>query len=143
MKVLYLMRHAKSSWETPHLSDRQRPLLDKGVVRAEEQAKELKESGAKLDSIWTSDAVRATQTAEIVRKVLDLDEEAVFVEPAIYDARHVNDLLRVVRSIPDDFETVLLVGHNPVVTEFARLFTRTRLDEMKTAQIIDIRFNDA
>ena len=143
MKKLYLMRHAKSSWETAHLPDRRRPLLEKGVLLAEERARELKKSGTTLDAIWTSDAVRATQTAEIVRKVFDLNEENVFVEPAIYDVQHVNDLRSIVRSIPDVFESVLLVGHNPLLTEFAQLFTRDRLDEMKTSQIIGVLFNDA
>ena len=114
--------------------------MDKGVLRAEERARELRESGATLDAVWTSDAVRARQTAEIVRKVFGLRPEDIFVEPAIYDASHVNDFYRVVRSIPDEFGTVLLVGHNPLISEFARLFTRYRLDEMKTSQIFHVDF---
>ena len=138
MKMLYLMRHGKSSWEVPGLPDRERPLLPQGIERSEKRARQLKESGVKLDAVWTSDAVRAVQTAEIVRNVFDLATENVFVEPTIYDAEHVNDLRRIVRSIPDAFETVLLVGHNPLLTEFAQLFTRDLLDEMKTSQIIGI-----
>jgi len=136
MKTLYLMRHGKSSWDFPGLTDRERPLLDKGIERTEKRARELKETGVKLEAIWTSDAVRAMQTAEIVRNIFDLPEESVFVEPLIYDAEHVNDLRRVVLSVPDEFETMLLVGHNPLITELARIFTRNLLDEMSTSQIV-------
>ena len=132
------MRHGKSSWDFPGLTDRERPLLDKGIERTEKRARELKETGVKLDAIWTSDAVRARQTAEIVRQVFELPEESVFVEPIIYDAEHVNDLRQGVRSIPNELETVLLVGHNPLISEFARLFTRNLLDEMSTSQIVAV-----
>ena len=138
MKTLYLMRHGKSSWEIPGLVDRERPLLDVGIERTERRAQELKASGVRLDAIWTSDAVRAVQTTEIVRKVFGLKTENVFVDPAIYDAEHVNDFRRIVLAIPNDFETVLLVGHNPLLTEFAQLFTRDRIDEMKTSQIVGL-----
>jgi len=136
--IVYLMRHGKSSWEVPGLPDRERPLLPQGIERTEKRARQLRERGVQLDAVWTSDAVRAAQTAEIVRNVFDLAKGRVFVEPVIYDAEHVNDLRRIVRSIPDEFETVLLVGHNPVLTEFAQRFTYDLLDEMKTSQIIEV-----
>ena len=142
MQMLYLMRHGKSSWDTPGLTDRERPLLPKGIERTEKRARELRDNGVELDAIWTSDAVRAAQTAEIVRNVLGLQPENVFVEPMIYDADHVNDLRRVVLSIPDEFETVLLVGHNPLITELARLLTRNPLDEMKTSQIVAVEMTE-
>ena len=143
MKTLYLMRHGKSSWDVPGLTDRERPLLPKGVERSEKRARELQESGAQLDAVWTSDAVRARQTAEIVQNVFELSEENVFVEPMIYDADHVNDLRQVVRSIPDEFEAVLLVGHNPLISELARFFAHCLLDEMKTSQIVEVGVRNA
>ncbi len=142
MKSLYLMRHGKSSWEIAGLVDRERPLLEKGIDRTERRAKELKKSGVRLDAIWTSDAVRAVQTAEIVRKEFGLEKESVFVDPLIYDADRADELRKVVRSFPDDFESILLVGHNPLITEFAQLFFRDLLDDMKTSQVVAVEFAD-
>ena len=137
--TLYLMRHGKSSWEIPGLTDRERSLLGKGIERSERKARELRNSGAWLDAIWTSDAVRAKQTAEIVRKVFGLATENIVVDPAIYDAEDADELRRVVLSIPDDLKSVLLVGHNPVLTELAQLFSAEPIDEMKTAQIVEVK----
>ncbi len=141
MKTLYLMRHGKSAWDDPILSDRERPLLDKGIERTTANARLLKQSGAKIDAIGSSDAVRAVETAKIVRKEFGLNKNLRFTDPLIYDAVDVSELWNVIRSLPDDFRSVLLVGHNPIMTDAANRFLRPSLENLKTAGIVGVELD--
>ena len=111
MKTLLLLRHAKSSWNAPATRDIDRPLGGRGERDAPRVGKALKDSGATVDLVVSSPATRARQTAELVTAAANYKGPVRF-EPAIYEAS-ASDLLDVVRALPDDAETVVLVGHNP------------------------------
>src|SRR4029434_8634311 len=71
MKTLFLIRHAKSSWDDAALSDKDRPLDDRGKRDAPKMGKRLAKRDVKPDLILSSPAVRARTTAEIIAKKLD------------------------------------------------------------------------
>lgn len=140
MKTLYLMRHAKSSWSFDDLSDKQRPLNDRGRDDAPLMGEALAKRNIRLDLLVSSPAVRAMSTAALVAHELEYPTEKINVIEAIYEAT-VPDLLTVVRELPDEAESVLLVGHNNTLTEFANLLSPSSIPDMPTAAIVCLKFS--
>jgi len=140
MKTLYLMRHAKSSWSFDDLSDQQRPLNDRGRDDAPLMGQALAKRNTKLDLLVSSPAVRAMSTAALVAHELEYPADKIEVVEAIYEAT-VPDLLTVVRQLPDTADSVLLVGHNNTLTDFANLLSPSEIPEMPTAAIVCLKFS--
>lgn len=140
MKILYLMRHAKSSWSFDDLNDHQRPLNTRGRDDAPAMGQALAERHIKLDHLLSSSAVRALSTAALVAKELNFPHEQIEVLDDIYRAE-VADLLRVVRNCPDAAESVLLVGHNNTISDFANLLSPNQLNEMPTGAVVCLHFH--
>lgn len=111
MKTLLLMRHAKSSWKDDALPDHDRPLNKRGKHDAPKMGKLLREQDLVPDLILCSTAVRATQTAKAVLDECGGDAE-IHRHPEIYDGGE-DDVLEILRALPDEVERVLLIGHNP------------------------------
>ncbi|AHJ99386.1 SixA phosphatase family protein [Hymenobacter swuensis] len=140
MKTLYLMRHAKSSWSFDDLSDKQRPLNDRGRDDAPLMGQALAKRDITLDLLVSSPAVRALSTAALVAHELEYPADKIAVLEAIYEAT-VPDLLAVVRQFPDTADSVLLVGHNNTLTDFANLLSPSEIPEMPTAAIVCLKFS--
>ncbi|SHJ67649.1 phosphohistidine phosphatase [Hymenobacter daecheongensis DSM 21074] len=140
MKTLYLMRHAKSSWDFDDLNDRERPLNNRGREDAPHMGQALAKREIKLDLLVSSPAVRALSTASLVAKELDYPHDQIQVLDRIYQAE-VPDLLEVVRQLPDTAASVLLVGHNNTLTDFVNLLSPNPLPELPTAAIVCLKFN--
>ncbi|RSK37246.1 SixA phosphatase family protein [Hymenobacter metallilatus] len=140
MKTLYLMRHAKSSWSFDGLSDKQRPLNDRGRDDAPLMGQALAKRAITLDLLVASPAVRAMSTAALVAQELEYPSDKIEVVEAIYEAT-VPDLLAVVRALPDAADSVLLVGHNNTLTEFANLLSPSEIPDMPTAAIVCLKFS--
>lgn len=120
MKRLTLLRHAKSSWDETGLDDHDRPLAARGLRDAPRMGKRLAAHGIAPDAIFSSSAVRARQTAELVAPLLGLDRTGIRIEPAIYLASP-GELLAVLARIDDAIEELVLVGHNPGLTLLANM----------------------
>lgn len=111
MKTLYILRHAKSSWDDHSLTDRERPLNARGLRTAPFIGSLMKERDLMPDAIVSSPAVRAKQTAELVREAAGFEPEITFNE-RIYEAS-VGTLAAVIADLDNEVDRVLLVGHNP------------------------------
>ncbi len=117
MRTLLLLRHAKSSWDQPELSDIERPLNKRGEREAPLIGTLLRRQKIVPDQIICSPARRARQTADYViqscgytgRLVVD---ERLYSTPA-------QDFAQVLRELPNRVSIVLLVGHNPDMEELA------------------------
>jgi phosphohistidine phosphatase len=117
MRRLILLRHAKSDWPDG-VSDADRPLAPRGRDAAPKMAAYLAEQRLIPDRALVSPARRTQETWALVRPALGtVPDETV---PQIYEAP-VSRLLDVVRSIPDDVATALMIGHNPGFQDLARL----------------------
>lgn len=119
MKKLILLRHAKSSWDDPALSDHDRPLNKRGRGAAPVIAAWLVSRSHVPDTVLCSSAVRTRETVERMRsRMPDLPEPVV--EPTLYHAAP--DTLRArLSALPSGCQTVMLVGHQPGIGAFARL----------------------
>lgn len=133
MKRLTLLRHAKSSWDDPKLSDHDRPLAKRGRRDAPRMGRRLAQRGLEPDLLLTSPAVRARQTTELVAPELERPEMAIRLEPRLYMAS-AGELLAVLADQSDDIEEILLIGHNPELTQLVNMMLPTlRLQNLPTA----------
>ncbi len=118
MKRLILVRHAKSSWKDPGLVDRDRPLNGRGRRDAPEMGRRLAARDVAPDVLVTSPARRARKTARKIADALGYPRDGILEEETVYEAS-LPDLLAVVRGLDPDWDEVLLVGHNPGLTDLA------------------------
>jgi phosphohistidine phosphatase len=116
MRQLLLLRHAKSSWDDPRLSDHARPLNARGRRSASAMADAMRELGLAPDVVLVSSARRTLQTLEALAPI----EGSPLVEPmdALYLAAWPS-LLDVLRGVRETARSVLLIGHNPGLHELA------------------------
>lgn len=141
MKTLVLMRHAKSSWDTPGLVDHDRPLNALGRRDAPRMGRRLVDRGIGPEVILASTAVRARSTAELVAGPLGLDDRRIVADERLY-AASVDALLRVIRSLDERLTSAMLVGHNPEMTDLASRFSPD-IESMPTAAVAVFRFDVA
>ncbi len=140
MKTLYLVRHAKSSWDYPHLADIDRPLNGRGKKNAPEMGRRLREKGILPNQLISSPAKRAYKTAKEIAKQLGYPEHKIRIDHDIYHAGQ-SSLLEVVRSQTDEVESLMLFGHNPGFTHFANALANESIANVPTAGIVAIRFD--
>ena len=139
MKSLYLVRHAKSSWDHPGLSDFDRPLLATGIKKTRQIIKYLIAKRVSVDLIISSPAVRALETAKLIAAGLDYPIENIKQEPALYEAR-LDDYLNLIHGISDEINSLMIFGHNPTITRFANIFLDQGIDILPTSGVAAISF---
>lgn len=139
MKTLYLVRHAKSSWSFDDLSDQERPLNHRGRDDAPQMGQALKKRDIMPDLVVSSSAVRALSTAVLMARELEYAHDKIKVEPAIYQATD-ETLLTIIRALPDAAASVMLVGHNPGMTDVANALAPSPFQELPTTAVVCLRF---
>ena len=137
MKTLLLIRHAKSSWDDPGLSDFERPLNERGKKDAPAMAERLYERGIKIDSFISSPARRARKTAEQFAKKYKKDKDDLVLKTELYMASD-EAFNSVVEKLNDNMDCVAIFSHNPGITEFANGLTDARTDNIPTCGIFAI-----
>lgn len=139
MKKLYLIRHAKSSWDNLAIDDFQRPLNGRGIKDAPRMGKRLKERSLTADLVLSSPAKRALDTCLIITKILGFSKEKINTDKRLYHASE-EELLRIIRELKDhpndEEENVLLFGHNPGLTNFANQLLNEHIQNIPTTGIV-------
>jgi len=134
MKTLYLVRHAKSSWDDPAVSDIDRPLNKRGLRDAPFMGALLAGMGEIPDVIVTSTANRAGSTARLLAEAFGLPAPRVVGMRPLYTASP-GTILGVVRELDDGFTRAMIVGHNPGVTQAAGEIAPGSVVHMPTCSI--------
>ena len=116
MRILYLLRHAKSSWVDPTLPDRERPLAPRGRRDAKRVAKLLVRRGIEPELVLCSCAARTRETLELIRPALGA--ATVKLEAELYGAS-ADQLLERIRAVREEVATLMLIGHNPGLQDLA------------------------
>ena len=135
MKTLLVLRHAKSSWNDPALDDHERPLNERGRRDAPRMGELVREYGLMPDIVISSDAVRAQLTAEAVAAAAGYPGEIVLDE-RLYIAS-ADEILSLLRTVRENAETIMIVGHNPGLEELVEHLTGERQD-LPTATLAQI-----
>ena len=129
-RTLYVLRHAKSSWDDRDLVDHDRPLSNRGRRATAVMLDHFTAEGIKPDLVLCSSALRARQTLEGI--LAALGEPAVSVERELYGAC-ADDLLGRIARVPESSTSVLLIGHNPGLQDLVVLVAeRGDVDDIRT-----------
>jgi phosphohistidine phosphatase len=112
---LYLLRHAKSSWDDPRLDDHDRPLAPRGKRAMKDMARHLRREGVHPELVLCSSAKRARQTLERLLPALG-DGVTLEVDDDLYTF-HADVILARLKRVPASVTSVMVVGHNPAVEE--------------------------
>jgi len=139
MKTLFLVRHAKSSRDDPGLSDKERPLNDRGTRDAPKMGARLAKHDVKPDLIVSSPAVRARTTAELIAKKLDYKVKDIVLDERLYAAAP-GDVLDVIRELDDKPKCVMVVGHNPELSQLAARLSGKDTD-MPTCAVAEFAYD--
>ena len=138
MKNLILVRHAKSSWETP-LKDRDRPLSKNGLQAAHLVSSYVSKYLPKTYLLWTSVAERASQTALIFAQNLSYPIESIIYKEDLYTFDE-NQLTKVIKSCKNEFDSVILFGHNGAITNFVNKFGDVFIENVPTSRFVSLQF---
>lgn len=135
MKTLFVLRHAKSSWDNPALADFERPLNSRGLDAARFIGELIYARSLEPQIIVSSPAKRAKQTAVLVKELAGIEKPVIFDE-RIYEASPLT-LFNLMREFDEKYESVLIVGHNPGFENLVRMLTRQSVS-MPTAALAKI-----
>ena len=134
MKHLTIIRHAKSSWDTPTI-DKNRDLSIRGIKNAHAIAQEAQQYLPKTNLIWSSTAKRASETALIFAQNLNWPLESIIFKDELYtfDDR---ELAQIVRKCDDSYENVIIFGHNEAITNFVNKFGDLYIENVPTSGMV-------
>lgn len=135
MKTLLLLRHGKSNWTDTSLADHDRPLKKRGREAAKRMGRLIRELNLVPDHILTSSAERTTATAQLAATEAKFGGE-VEVVPVLYHADP-SAFVAIVSRVPNRFERVLIVGHNPGMEDWIDRLTG-RVETFPTAALARI-----
>jgi phosphohistidine phosphatase len=139
MKTIYVIRHAKSSWDAPNLTDHERPLIDKGIQRTALVTGFLVKHNIKIGLIISSDAVRAFETAKLIAAAIGYPIGNIKTDRRIYQ-ESLDSVYKVISEVSPKIDSIMIVGHNPTLTNFVNDFLEEEIDELPTSAIVSISF---
>jgi len=133
------MRHAKSSWENAEISDLERPLLEMGLKRTHLIIDYMQKKQCSIDMIISSHAVRAVETARLMAYAFNVDENRFSIEKQVYLSGE-STLLDQLFDVPPQVHSVLVVAHNPSITNLANRYLKKKLDYLPTSGVVALQF---
>ena len=138
MKQLILIRHAKSSWDAP-LQDVDRPLSNKGIQDAHLVSSNIVNQIPKSFIVWSSFAKRAVETAMIFSQNISFPFESVVVKDELYTFDE-KKLEKIIKSCSNEFDNLILFGHNEAITNFVNKFGSIFINNVSTCGFVNITF---
>jgi phosphohistidine phosphatase len=137
MKKLYLVRHAKSSWDNSKLKDIERPLNKRGERDAPFMGKLMKDKNIKIDLMMTSSAERALRTAKIFCVEMDIPKKHLLIDSNLYEAGRKN-ILEIIRQFDNEKNSVMIFSHNPGLSELAGYLTNGKINDIPTCGVVSL-----
>ncbi len=138
MKNLILIRHAKSSWDVP-VNDKDRSISQRGINDAHLIASKAVEIVPKSYIVWSSTAKRAKKTACVFSKYLSTPLDAIYFSDDLYTFDD-KKLLQMLRNCKNEYDNLILFGHNEAITNFVNKFGDIYIDNVPTSGLVAIRF---
>ena len=140
MKILYLVRHAKSSWKHD-VDDHKRPLKSRGENDALLVSQKVKSEIVPPQRIISSDATRALSTAQFFKEAFDVSEENFETNHDLYDFRGQN-VMRFIKSLDDGMDSAMIVGHNHALTSIVNMLGNKYIENVPTCGFVMLEFDE-
>lgn len=137
-KTVYLVRHGKSD-RGQGLPDKQRPILPQAQEDIKLVCTELKKHVTEKIHLVSSTALRAVQTAKLIKEEMEDQIETFLLDEKLYTFDY-EDVKIYIRRMLNQWDKVMLVGHNPGFTELNNYFTYSSLDNLPTSGLIQLDF---
>jgi phosphohistidine phosphatase len=137
MKNLLLMRHAHT--EKFAKTDIQRKLTEQGRAEAKVFGQKLNTHGVDWNLVFCSPAERAQETAQLMAHNIEFPENLIVTEPMLYHAGAM-EIVSFIQNLDDDLESVIIIGHNPVMLEIINLLGKERTGQLKPCHAVKFRF---
>ena len=140
MKELFLVRHAKSDWGNMDLKDIDRPLKDRGIRDALFMGEFMSKNFEMPEMVLTSPACRAFHTSVLLVRAMKTSYRIIRVDENIYLVSF-NELSTMIKNTDDRISRLMLVGHNPGITDLANYFMEEFIHNIPTSGIAYFRFD--
>ncbi len=137
MKTVYIVRHGKAIPASANIADADRLLTDTGVARTCRVALYMAESKPVIDQIIASPAERAYATALIIADKLGIAASNVVANEKLFTGDD-QDALAIIEELDDSINSIMIVGHNPVITKVANHFANPKLDSLPTTGVVSV-----
>ncbi len=141
MKTLYIVRHAKSSWNYKSIKDYDRPLKERGINDAHLMSKYIKTVIDKPDVLISSSAQRALHTAIIFAKNLNYPLANLVISKQLYDFSD-GYLVKTVKALDDQFDSAMVFSHDHGINTFVNTFGDKPIAHVPTCTIVGIQFDN-
>ena len=138
MKRLILIRHSKSSWKDLSLTDFNRPLNRRGKSDGPLMAEYLKRKIDKIDYLHSSSSVRTFETSKYFIKQIQFGQ--IEYDDALYHCSSAS-ILKMIMNYSDDYQTAMIIAHNPGLTNLINNITNISIDNLPTTSIAKIDFD--
>ncbi len=140
MKILYMIRHAKSDWSNPLLSDFERGLNKRGAKDAPLMGKVLSDKRIYPDLIVSSSALRARTTAIEIAKQINYTQDRIQYEASLY-ACDVQTIISIIQDVSQNVNVLFVVGHNPELTECVNMICGVNIENIPTCGVSAMRLH--
>jgi len=137
MKKIHLIRHAKSSWDRPSLADIDRPLNARGISTCRFMAQHIYEAGCCFENVYCSPAVRAQTTIELISECLTESDIEWQTDSDLYTFDS-NKLFTWFSSADESLSEILIIGHNPALTDFCNELSNNYIDNIPTCGYVQL-----
>lgn len=139
MKTLYLMRHAKSKKDDPSIEDFDRPLSKRGETDTPFMGALMHQKGILPQEIISSPAERAFATARLFCGELGYPLQNVKLDNSLY-SNSSGEILSLIKNLNENTESVVLIGHNPALTNLVNFLSDTPVEGIPTCGIVELIF---
>ncbi len=140
MKEIYLLRHAKSSWDNSNLSDFDRPLADRGISDAKKMSNFLKDMNIKIDKVLCSNAIRAKETFDLTADGFNFEiDKATYLDKLYFG--DTTTIIQDLKELDESLNNILIVGHNPTLHYLVEILTNESINRFTTCNLATISHN--
>ena len=140
MKEIYVLRHAKSSWDNSNLSDFERPLADRGISDAKKMSKFLKDMNIKIDKVLCSNAIRAKETFDLTADGFNFEiDKATYLDKLYFGDTTI--IIKDLKELDESLNNILIVGHNPTLHYLVEILTNESINRFTTCNLATISHN--
>jgi phosphohistidine phosphatase len=141
MKTIIFIRHAKSDWSNLFVRDFDRGLNERGMRDAPIMGEVLAKKNLRPERIISSPALRAKLTATTIASYLPYPENQIIYDPTLYGG-DITSVVELIASTPQNIHTLILVGHNPELTECVNYFCKSEIENVPTCGVVAMQLKD-